>query len=179
MRQWLPIITILLCAVLLGSLDTAFFPAIGPSFYSVNFTIIACLAILVIFRFQVSVSIFMAATILLGLTGSSLFFFQLVVGTAMLITANWLFESFFTNRSYYSLVAISSMGLVAYYLFLAIAIELNHLFRPDEILPSINASWLQGFLITLVFNLVFDTVFYFSSSYLSNQIKSYFVISSR
>jgi len=176
MKSWLQTIVFLLLSILIVLLDVAFFPAMGNMIF-VNLILTVSLFILVIFNMNLGTQFFIVSVVLSDLTSGSFLLMHLIGGIMVLMLMNWLFESFFTNRSYYSLIAIGFLGWSIYYLIVFIATLTIRFFDSSAYTYTITTAWLKWILVGLSVELLILSLLYTSTVIFHKGIKSYFIVS--
>jgi hypothetical protein len=180
MRPWLRTIIIAALIFILVALDTAFFPAFGSAARHINTTLIASLYAVVILQERVAILIFVVGTLLVGFTASTSIVLPLASGLVALSLVNGMFLRFFTNRSYYTLLALGTIGWLTYYLlFDSIRIVFKYLIAQNHYAPSIDARWAVSMLVGFAALLVCLTGAYVLTVFFSKRFRSYFIVSDR
>ena len=177
MKLFLQIIVAAILILLITALDSSFFPAISGVFTYINITLTVAIYLLIIVNQRIAFLVYSLTTIIIGITSSSLLIIPLLIGLGILFLLNWLFESFFTNRSYYTLLALGTIGWFAYYIIFSI-ISLVMSFTTANIdYPEINYFWFLGIIIGYSFLAILLTLGYIFTTFISKKFRSYFIIS--
>jgi hypothetical protein len=89
------------------------------------------------------------------------------------IIINLLFNNFFTNRSYYSLVILGIIGTVAYNLIILVSSWFVYLVKLSQTVIALD-FWSQFFWQS-IFNLIILTIIFYAYHISSNRLKSVFL----
>lgn len=180
MRPWLRIIIIAALIFILAALDTAFFPAFGSAARHINMTLIASLYAVVILQERMAILLFVIGTLLIGFTASTSIVLPLASGLLALSLVNGMFLRFFTNRSYYTLLALGAIGWLTYYLsFDSVRLIYKFLISQNTYAPAIDARWAISMLIGFAALLISLTGAYVMTVFFSKRFRSYFIVSDR
>lgn len=179
MRSWLRYGGLLFLIVTLASFDAAFFPAIGSSTRSISMILVASLYTIVILREQEAILIFVASTVLLGFTASDAILFPLAIGLLTLTTVNALFIRFFTNRSYYSLLALGTFGWLMYNMLFDFSRFATALIIQSQYAPVFDGGWVIAHLVSFIFLIISLSLAYIMTVFLSKRFRSYFIITDK
>lgn len=174
MRQWLTLLIIALFAVILALIDAGLVQAAGYPFRLVNFVFMASLFILIVIRDDFAFLLFCLGTIITWLTASAILILPLAFGCLVLLLVSQAVDRLFTNRTYYSVIAVASVGWAIYQAGLALGFILTGLFGGvSATLPStaeLGVGWLA---------LAAGTTFsYMATVLFSKKIRSYFIVGS-
>lgn len=166
--------------LLLAALDAAFFPALGTAARHINLTLIAALYTVIILQERMALLIYVASTLLIAFTASSAIVLPLALGLLSLALVNMLFLRFFTNRSYYTLMALGTIGWLAYHIpFDGGRLLLNALSTQGIYAPTLDSRWVISLLIGFACMLVVLTLAYMMTLFFSKRFRSYFIVTDR
>jgi len=143
-----------------------------------NLLLAASIYTLVIISRDLALIIYVSGSVLLALMGSSLIPITLMIGVFILLVMDWIFESFLTNRSYYTLLSLGLAGWFSYYLFFSLIIFFLSFIQPNTAVPTISWAWGAGVIIGSMILTIFLTTLYILTTFFSKKIKSYFILSS-
>ncbi len=177
MKKFLSVFFFIATAIFVVILDRSFFPALGGSFLSVNLTLSLAIYLLIIIDRNLALAFFLTASLLLILLGSTLSLSSLFVGIPVLVVMDWVFESFLTNRSYYTLLILGGAGWYSYYFVITLLILFYRVLQLNMYLPVISFSWVSGIAFGSLFLMAFLSVAFIGTNFLSKKFKSYFIIS--
>lgn len=175
MRQLLKYIAFVLVLVLISAIDTALIPALGGMFLRLNLALVVGLFLVVIANEKIALSVYLLSTLISVLTSASLTITPVLIGGATLLIVNTLIESLFTNRSYYTLIALGIIGWAIYYGLFAIFTLILGFFREEIITTSISVYWLWGIIMSGAAAIILWTLGYIFTNYMSSRFKSYFI----
>lgn len=176
MRTLFKIMAIAAGLLFISAMDASFFPGLGGYLSQMNFALALSLFLLVIVDEKIAFFVYIIAVLMTGFTSFSLIVLPLLLGGLTLVTVNWLFESFFTNRSYYSLIALGLIGWLIYYSSFALIIAGLKFLNFNLILPELSLSWMFGVLISALATVLLLTAGYIVMNNMSRRFKSYFVV---
>lgn len=176
MRQLLKYVIFTALLILISAFDTALVPALGGIFVQVNLALIISLFLVFIANEKIAITVYLLSSLITILTSSSLSITPILAGGATIIMANWLIESFFTNRSYYTLIALGVIGLFVYYGLFALMTFALGIFNEAAFITDINAAWVWGVIVSAAVSAVLWTVGYMLTKFMSIRFKSYFII---
>ena len=142
MKFFIKIMSFIVVIIIVTAIDVAFLPALGPLFISLNLTLSLALYLMIIVNREYSLILFVFSAVLAGITGSQLMFTPILIGVFVLLMIDWLFESFFTNRSYYTLLALGLVGWFAYYILFGLVILSMSALNTASILPRISLTYI-------------------------------------
>jgi len=163
--------------ILLAAFDVSFFPALGNQFLLFNLTLTTSLFILLIFRVNLSLTIYTLSTVLIGFVSGTFLITQLLIGLIVLLVVDQLFETIFTNRSYYAVTILGVIGYLLYYILFLLFLSLGYLFTDQVILPTLSSSWFYGVFVGMILLIFLFSCAYLLINFLSRQLKSYFIVS--
>ncbi|MBI4122145.1 MAG: hypothetical protein HY461_02345 [Parcubacteria group bacterium] len=176
MKRRLAIASIVLGTLGLAMLDASFVQALGTPFRLVGFVLVASLFFIIVMRDYLGFLVFGLGTLISTLTASVSVIMPILVGLAVLMLVSRLAERLFTNRTYYSVLAVASVGWGLYHVILALLFLLISLLGNPVyslMLPSLRelaASWLVM--------AVCMTAAYLCTVLFSKKIRSYFIVGS-
>ena len=176
MRNLLTYGSVIALIFFLTALDAAFFPALGYYSNFINITLMVSIYLLVIVRRDFALFIYAITTTLTSLYTVSWLFVPVLLGIGVLLFIDILFESFFTNRSYYTLLLLGLIAWFVYYAVFALIVTITLLFSPESIVPTIHFSWLKGVLTGAIVLIISLTILFLLTHFLSKKFKSYFII---
>jgi len=167
-----------LCIVMsAAALDVALFPALGGFWLYMNVSLALGLFLVVILNRRIALIIYLCSTIVIGLAASQMLLVPLLVGAGVIIFIDWLVETIFTNRSYYTLITMGLVGWFLYYLVYALLV-LGLGFVSDSLInPVISLSWIFSIFLNAIVVFFFFSLAYMVTRYMSKRFKSYFVLS--
>ena len=97
--------------------------------------------------------------------------------TALVI--NYLWKSFFTNRSIYSFMSLTIFAFVTYKLILYISTTLASLILTQSYLIEISIKFWENELFALIVNLIFVILFFYLFTFASKSLRPVFLIKSK
>ena len=176
MKFFIKILSFIVVIIIVTAIDVAFLPSLGPLFISLNLTLSLALYLMIIVNREYSLILFVFSAVLAGITGSQLMFTPIIIGVFVLLLIDWLFESFFTNRSYYTLLALGLIGWFAYYLLFGLVVLSMSAFSTGSILPRISLAYIATTFFGAIFLLLILSSSYIFTTLFSKKFKSYFII---
>jgi len=179
MQKVLRYLAFFVLLILIIAIDSAFLPALGGYFAQINIALVVGLFLVVIVNEKVALLVYLLGSLISVLTTFSMTITPILIGGAVLIFVNWLFESFFTNRSYYTLIALGLIGWIIYYLSFIVVVVSVGLFNSDLLRPDITSAWVVGIAISGIISVLFWTLGYVLTNYMSIRFKSYFIVPNR
>jgi hypothetical protein len=179
MRRILSLIGFAGIIILFVALDTSFFPAISDRSGLMNSTLAFAVYLVVIFNRKIAVVFYVSTIVLMSLISSELLMIPLLLGLGVLFLLDQLLTTYFTNRSYYSVIALSALAWIAYYALFALLIVSANIFTADLILPELHFSWFLGVFLTIIPVIILVSAAYLATSFASKRFQSYFIIHDR
>lgn len=176
MRQLLKYFIFAALLILISAFDTALVPAFGGVFVRVNLALMISLFLVVIVNEKIALTVYLLSSLITILTSASLHISPILIGGGTLIMVNWLIASFFTNRSYYTLIALGLIGWFSYYGLFSFVTFLLGIFNEDAFITSINASWAWDVIISGAIAVILWSAGYILTKFMSVRFKSYFII---
>ncbi len=177
MKVFLSTIAKFLFLLMVISFDAGFLPGLGGNWNLINIAFIVSVFFIFIFRNAIAYPFYFASILLLSYTAGSLFLIPLIAGFTSLFVINFLLERFFTNRSYYVLLAIGIIAWFIYYAVYALLLTLYHYWFPEELITLITVDWMISILFYTPFSLALLSLGYLATTFMSKRFKSYFIIS--
>jgi hypothetical protein len=174
MKYWLFIATVFVAALSLAVFDVAFVGALGYPLRLISSILIVSLYAIIVLRDQVGFLLFCVGTLAASLAASTLLVAPLLVGSIVLLIVSHFVERLFTNRNYYSMLAVASIGWAIYHLLLSGVTNVFLLITPGGtgvVFPTpieLMFSWLALALIL--------TTAYAGTVLFSKKIRSYFIV---
>lgn len=177
MRGIFSILSFSILTIFIVIIDRSFLPALEQSYFNFNLLLAFSIYLLVVIDKNLSFTTYTIGTILSALLGATLTVTSLLIGLFILFIMDRIFESFLTNRSYYTLLTLGIAGWSLYYLLFSTMIFLYSLLKQDLLLPVLSSSKVLGFLLSNILLILFLSLFFILTTFLSKKFKSYFIIS--
>lgn len=178
MSRLLPFILFVFGTIVLALAQAGFVAALGEPFDFISIPMFFALFSVAVFDERFALVLVALSFAIIGLVSTSFLISLLVIGTLNLIALNELHTRFFTNRTYYSVLALGLIGWTWYVVALIAFVNIWNFFRTgsfgDVFFPSVASIGLSFFALGL-----FLSVAYACTVMLSKRIRSYFIISER
>lgn len=176
MKYWLAILSLIAVGVTLAMVDVAFIGALGYPFRLISMVLIVSLYASILIRDLVGFLVFCAGSLVASLAASTLLILPILAGCTVLLLVSRLVERLFTNRNYYSVLAVASIGWAVYQLLLSgIANMLLRLIPKTS--PTVFPTALE-LAVSWVTLAVLLTIGYATTVVFSKKIRSYFIVGS-
>ncbi len=179
MRRLLIAIAIIAFAVLAALAQHAFIAALGQPWSSIDLPLFMTLFALSVFDDRVAFGFFVITSIIGSFIASVSLFTPLLVGIAVCMVINELVERFFTNRTYYAVLAIGGIGWCLYYGLLSVCFLLFRLLDSGPTDVHALTFSVSSILTALGGLIAFLTISYVCTVLLSKRIRSYFIVADR
>lgn len=177
MKRFLIFLIYSFTILIIAALDAAFFPSLGGSWILMNVSLALGIFVVVILNRRIALTIYISSTILIGLSSAQMLLFPLILGAGILLLIDWLVETVFTNRSYYTVVTVGIAGWMLYYLLYALLITGLGLFSDSLIRPEISFHWISSVIFNAILLYLFFSLAYLLTHNMSKRFKSYFIVS--
>lgn len=162
--------------IILITFQVSFFPFLDYPVNNLNIILTIIIFITVILNYQLG--LYWAAAVGLFIDLYSINNFGVVM-TALLVTViciNALFNNFFTNRSFYSLLVLSFLGTLIYNILTLILKFPFYFLKMDIVSPIPDLLWLYNLLWQIVLNITLVSIIFLLFNSLSKKLKSVFLI---
>jgi len=177
MRFFFTTIAKVLFLILILGIDAGFLPGLGGGWNTLNAAFILSIFFAFIFRTSIAYIFYFASTFLIAFTAGDLFLIPLTAGFLSIFTITMLLERFFTNRSYYVLLAVGTIAWILYHLIYGVLVFSYHSIFPEIIIKPISLDWLSQVLTSTFFVLLILSIGYLAVNFMSKRFRSYFIIS--
>ncbi|MFH1225974.1 MAG: hypothetical protein V1684_01640 [bacterium] len=143
-----------------------------------NFNLALCLVIFMAVVLDSRLAFWYALGLGVGLEIFSLYPYGLILAGLILVVflINWLFSHFFTNRSFYSLMALGLVGVNFYYAWLLTGGTLAYLLKIISVGPELNRFYLLNLLWQNVLQLILLAAAFLILNLTSRKLKTVFLI---
>ncbi len=174
MKKWFTPLVIALFALVLALIDAGLVPAAGNPFRLVSFVFTASLFSLIVIRDDFAFLLFCLGTAITWLTASSTLIIPLAIGCLVLLGVNESVDRLFTNRTYYSVIAVATVGWAAYQAGITISFAFAAVFGSNSVPLPTAAELAVGWVILAAST----TLAYMATVLFSKKIRSYFIVGS-
>ncbi len=165
--------------IALVSVQIAFIDNLPGYFNNINLILIALVFILMLGSFKEALWWAFGAGILCDVFSFNPFGLYLVSLVLVVIFANFLQVSYFTDRTLYSVLALTSLSLLCDRLILQLAKYAVTLFDSAEIRALVDSSFWKHELSGIALSLVLAAVIFYVINYMSNRLKPVFLVRKR
>lgn len=176
MKRLFTIFVFTLLVFLVAAIDVAFLPSLLGVSWQINLALILSLYIVIIINKEIGFSFFLITTLIEQLSSSQILITPLIIGAIVILLADILFESLFTNRSYYTLLALGTLSYILYY-FLYFVFILIQSFFTEISFTYFGIKYIFGIIVSIIFSAIFLFILYAITGFMSKRFKSYFIIS--
>lgn len=94
----------------------------------------------------------------------------------VVLSLNFLFNNFFTNRSFYSLLVLGFIGTVIYDVVLLFLKYIFYSLKINGLIPNLDRFWFYNFSWQIILNLVLISLIFLIFNALSKKLKSVFLV---
>jgi rod shape-determining protein MreD len=157
-------------------LQISFFPLLNYPANNLNIVLTVVIFITVILSYRLGFFWAVLSGIIIDLYSINSFGIVTLALVATVLGINILFDNFFTNRSFYSLLILGLIGTVLYNFIILILKFIFYFLKINNLSPSLNHFWFYDFFWQMILNLVLISVIFLFFNSLSKKLKSVFLI---
>jgi len=165
----------ILLILLIPAVQFSFIAGLPAGLNNLNIILLAIIFILALSGFGKSVWWALSMGIFMDIISFSAFGLFTLSFLLVAITANFLLDHFFTNRSLYSFIALTTLTICFYNLIYYIFKYLGGFLNDKIILSGINENFWYSLLAQIVFNLLAVLIIFYVINYSSNRLKPVFL----
>lgn len=176
MRHWFFLILAAFIGIFLAMLDGAFIAGLAYPFRFVDLVFFAALYCLIVLQERFGVVLFISGSMAAGLTYNQDVFVPAIVGSLVLFIISRALERLFTNRTYYSVMAVAIFGWMLYIGgVVGVYSIVNLLSETHSFMPPTGSE----LLVAMVSMMISATLAYAGTVIFSKKIRSYFIVGGR
>lgn len=166
----------LFLVLILVVLQISFFPLLNYPANNLNIVLTVVIFITVILSYRLGFFWAVLSGIIIDLYSINSFGIVTLALVATVLGINILFDNFFTNRSFYSLLILGLIGTVLYNFIILILKFIFYFLKINNLNPSLNRFWFYDFFWQMILNLVLISIIFLFFNSLSKKLKSVFLI---
>lgn len=157
-------------------LQISFLPTLGYPINNLNLILSIIIFVTIIISYETGLWYAFGSGLLLELYSTYFFgmiIFSLIIATVLI---NFLFDNFFTNRSFYSLLILGLIGTIIYnFLLFLINLIIDFINPLKNIADYFNAQLFYNLIWQIVLNLFILSLIFLILNFTSKQLKSVFI----
>lgn len=157
-------------------LQTGFLPSIGWSISQTDLILVAIIFITIIISIEKVYLWIVVGGVLIGLYTLHNPILTIVPMLITIYLINSIFKHFFTNRSLYSLLFLGAIGTLLYNILTTFLIHLAWYLKISEFRIWINRFFFENLIRQIIANEILLIILFVVLNFLSNRLKSYFLI---
>jgi rod shape-determining protein MreD len=162
--------------LILVILQISFFPLLNYPANNLNLILTVVIFITVILSYRLGFFWAILSGVIIDLYSINSFGIVTLALVATVFGVNILFDNFFTNRSFYSLLMLELIGTVFYNFIVLILNFIFYSFKINVLSFGLDRFWFYNFFWQIILNLILISIIFLFFNLLSKKLKSVFLI---